>query len=71
MPWPWAMAQHCLNLQTGTVQHWPFPHKNWKQNAFFLNAMLAVWQAWRFFQIEPARWQPEHIDYYDWLYSDD
>ena len=70
MPWPWAMARHCLNLQTGDVAHWPYPTNPWRENAHLLNAMQTVWRAWKFFSIPAERWGPPEIDYYDWLTSD-
>lgn len=65
------MARHCLNLRTGEVNHWPFPHKEWKENRLFITAMLVVWQAWSFAQKKAEHWGPADIDYYDWLTTDD
>lgn len=71
MPWPWAMARHCLDLQTGNVTHWPFPGKPWKANAPHLTAMQSVWRAWKFFSKPASKWGPDDIDYFDWLTTDD
>jgi hypothetical protein len=65
------MARHCLNMQSGDVSHWPFPSKDWKANASHLTAMQAVWRAWRFFSKPTSKWEPEDIDYFDWLNTDD
>ena len=71
MPWPWAVARHCLNMQSGDVVHWPYPMRSWRYNAPILTAMQGVWRAWQFFSRPAADWTPHDIDYYDWLTADD
>ena len=70
MPWPWLMVEHCIDLRTGAINHWPFPQENWGANKFHLEAMQAVWRALRFFTKPASKWDEYDVDYFDWLESD-
>lgn len=66
MPWPWHLCVHCMDLQRGTFAHWPI-EGGWRANRLYLDLMLAVWRAWRFFQKRPSEWDENDVDYKDWV----
>jgi hypothetical protein len=64
MPWPWALARACLDMQTGNVINWPRPQLDYDENAYTISAMLQVWRTWKLFYKPKADWTADDVAFY-------
>lgn len=60
MPAWWQMAYYCLNLQEGTIRHFPAGTYDkqiaTREGRHELSAMETVYNAWRVFKTPAAKW---------------
>jgi hypothetical protein len=67
MPWPWLFCQPCYDpvasRHAGRAWFsWPFPQRDALANAFFLERMHLVWDAFDVLKRDPATydgWEPD------------
>ena len=72
MPFAWNIAFHCLNLQDGTIRHFPAGTYNAQVGTYWnrkeLELTETVYRAWRaFIQLSFSEWGPVERRLAKWI----
>jgi hypothetical protein len=61
------MATDCMDLQTGTIHHFPRPGGWLDQDQLELDAIKIAWRTWRVFSRRQSKWTDNDKRFVDWM----